>query len=132
MKKNAEQVMADILARESDATAEASHERCELCIQNGYQSGIRDALEQAKAAPAAAPAPAVPAPTTPDQEMERFEKWMHQRTEYYFWEIECLQALREKLVDGDRVQPLFAYSCVIVHADGTETEFKRVPNRKRS
>jgi hypothetical protein len=133
LKAHAKTIMDGIVEREKlTQDAAEAHERCERCIQDGYQSGIRDALEQAKEAPVAAPVPVGPAPTTPDREMERFDKWQHQRTEYYQWEPECLQALREALVEGDRLMPLFAYSCVIVHADGTEVEFKRVPKRKRS
>jgi hypothetical protein len=70
------------------------------------------------------------APTTPDREIERFQKWMAERTPYYEWEPENIEALRAALQPGDRCQPMYAYSCLIIRADGSEAEFRRVTRKK--
>ena len=64
--------------------------------------------------------------------MEAFTKWMGRQSEYYQFEPECLEALRAALVPGDKVHGLFAYTCVIEHADGTRVEFQRRPSKKKS
>jgi hypothetical protein len=92
---------------------------------------VSDATEQFRARPAEPkPEPALP-PTTPDEECRKLIAWCNAHSAYYKWEQECIEALRAALVEGDRVQPLFAYTAIIVHNDGTETEFRRVPNRKK-
>jgi hypothetical protein len=53
-----------------------------------------------------------------------------QRSSYYQWEPETLEALRAELREGDSIRPMYAFSCLVIHGDGTETEFKRQPKRK--
>jgi hypothetical protein len=111
-------------------TAEQAYQRGQ---KDGYAAGVRDTLEELKSRPpvVAVPAAPAPAPTTPDEEVVKFTMSMASRGDYWRWEAECLEALRAALVEGDRIQPLFAYTAIILHADGTETEFKRAPNRKK-
>lgn len=97
----------------------------------GYALGIQHATEElASRAPVAAPPPA-PRVTTPDEEIERFQKWLGGKSEYYRWEIECIEALRAALVPGERIHPMFAYSCIIIGVDGKEREFQRRPSKKK-
>ena len=105
--------------------------------KNGYAAGIREQTEQFQSNPPTESKIPAPAPTTPDEEIAKLSKWLLNKGEYYApvpetgWEPEVIQALRETLVSGDRITPLFAYSCYIVHENGTETEFKRVPHKKK-
>jgi hypothetical protein len=101
-------------------------------LKDGYAAGVRGTLEEMKAQPIAIPASGPPpTATTPDGEIEKFIRWQAQRSDYWKWEPETIQVLREALVEGDRVQPMFAYSCLIVSADGREREFKRVPTKRK-
>jgi hypothetical protein len=95
----------------------------------GYLKGIEHATEEFQTrAPVAAPA-APTHVTTPDEEIEKFKRWQGQKSDYYKWEPECLESLREALVEGDRIHPMFAYSCIIISANGREREFKRTPTK---
>jgi hypothetical protein len=103
-------------------------------FQRGYRMGIEHALDGMKSRTDAQPpnsherrAAAAP---TPDVEIKRFVEWQLQRSPYYHWESECLAALRAALREGDTITPLFAYTCIITRADGSQIEFERVPPRK--
>jgi hypothetical protein len=100
--------------------------------RDGYIAGIEHATQEFQSRPPVA-SPVAPAPrlTTPDEELEKFKKWISCKSDYYRWEDECLAALHAALIPGDRIQPLFAYSCVVIHADGREQEFKRVPTKRK-
>jgi hypothetical protein len=111
---------------------ETSTHSYERGLKDGYAAGVRDTLEEMKARPIAIPASGpLPTATTPDGEIEKFTRWQAARSGYWKWENECLQALRDALVEGDRVQPMYAYSCLIIGANGREREFKRVPNKAK-
>lgn len=110
-------------------TAEQAYQRGQ---KDGYAAGVRDTLEQMKSRPPVEkPVAPTPAPTTPDEEIEKFKKWLGCKGDYYLWEDECVEALRAALVPGDRIQPMFAYSCLIIGADGVERTFKRAPKKKK-
>jgi hypothetical protein len=127
LKENRDEAIAIINAAVPETPERAYHRG----QKDGYAAGVRDTLEEKKAQPPVESKLTAPTLTTPDQEMEKFERWIAQKSEYYKWETECLEALRATLVEGDRIQPIFAYSCIIIGADGREREFKRVPNKKR-
>jgi hypothetical protein len=144
--KSAKKVMADILARVPEASTvvdiptapetEAPDDDCGCAhCRHSYTLGVRQALEEMKSRPiVGAPAAPARAPITIDETMANFEKWIgaHGGSDsYYGWEPETREALRAALVEGDIVEPRFAYSCVIAHSDGTRTEFVRRPNRKK-
>lgn len=95
--------------------------------QRGYAAGVRHAVEKFNQTKPE------PAPTTSDLEMQKFEKWTREKSEYWWWEPECLAALRAEIegAPGSRIQPMFAYSCVIVRPDGREETFQRRPTRTR-
>jgi hypothetical protein len=110
-------------------TATQAYERG---LKDGYAAGVRDTLEEMKARPIAIPVSGPPPTvTTPDEEIEKFERWQSVRSDYWRWEPECLQSLREALAPGERVQPMYAYSCLIIGASGSEREFKRVPTKRK-
>jgi hypothetical protein len=126
MKANRADVITYIRATPAPAaeTAEAAYNR-------GWLDGVKHATEElGEQAKMNATEKPQPTPKTPEHEIERFEKWMAARTNYYRWEPESLEALRAALQPGDRVQPMFAYSCLIVHPNGTESEFRRVSKKK--
>ena len=112
-------------------TGMVSAEQLEAARSESYALGIQHATEElATRAPIAAPL-APTHVTTVDEAMTAFSKWMGLHGEYWQWEIECLDALRATLVDGDVVHGLFAYSCIVEHADGRREEFQRRPSRKK-
>jgi hypothetical protein len=122
-----------ITAPPVEATSETVTAACDCAHhKEGYALGIQHATEEMQSrAPVAAPlAPTAPR-TTVDEAMEAFTKWMGRQSEYYQFEPECLEALRAALVPGDKVHGLFAYTCVIEHADGTRVEFQRRPSKKK-
>jgi hypothetical protein len=116
-----------------NATArETPEQACGRGYAAGYAKGIEHATEEFQTRPpVAAPVAQVLPPTTPDGEIEKFKTWQGQKSEYYKWEIECLEALRAALAPGDKIHPLFAFSCVIIGANGVEREFKRKPGKKK-
>jgi hypothetical protein len=104
----------------------------EQAYKRGYAKGIEHATEEFQTRPpVAAPLAQVPPTATPDEEVEKFIKWQGCKSDYYKWEPGCLEELRAALVPGDRIQPMFAFSCIIIGADGKEREFKRVPNKRK-
>ena len=135
-----DEVLERILAADKLAAAETAApetpmpETPEQAYQRGhavgYALGIEHATQEFQSR-APVPARVEPAPrlTTPDEELEKFKKWISCKSTYYLWEDECLSALHAALVPGDRIHPMFAFSCIIIHANGRETEFKRVPNK---
>jgi hypothetical protein len=133
LRENRERAIAIITAAPETppAACGCAHHR------EGYLLGVQHATEElASRAPVAAPvaqvAPAVLPNTTPDQEIEKFIKWQGCKSDYYKWESECLEALRSALAPGERIQPMFAYSCIIIGGNGKEREFKRVPNKRKA
>ena len=137
LRENRERAIAIITgAPEATAAPETPPTACDCTHHQeghatGYALGIQHATEEMQSrAPVAAPA----APTyvmSVDEVMEGFVKWQKAHGEYYEWEDECNQALRTALVEGDRVDGLFAYTAIIVHADGRREEFQRRPNKKK-
>ena len=133
--ENRAEAVALINAASPTETFEQAYQRG---LKEGYAAGVRDTLEEMKARPAVESRPGPPpTPTTPDEEIAKLSKWLLNHGEYYApvpetgWEPEVIEALRSALVEGDRIQPMFAYSCIIVGANGKEREFKRVPNKKK-
>lgn len=130
-----EENRAEAIALINASPTETPEQAYQRGQQAGYAAGVRDTLEEMKARPALESRPGPPpTPTTPEEEIAKLSKWLLNKGEYYApvpetgWEPEVIQALRETLVEGDRIAPAFAYSCYIVHANGTETEFKRRPH----
>jgi hypothetical protein len=104
--------------------------------QQGYRDGVRHTMEELKSRTDVTPvsnSKSAPALTTPDEAIAKFVKWQHERSSYHFWEPECLSELRKalSLSPGATIRPMFAYTCIIVHADGSETEFERIPPRAK-
>ena len=110
---------------------EDGRKELEAARAESYALGVRHATEEmASRAPVAAPA----APThvmTVDEVMEGFVKWQHAHGDYYVWEDQCNEALRQTLREGDKVHGLFAYTAIIEHPDGRREEFQRRPSKKR-
>ncbi len=102
----------------------AAPETTEQAYRRGYADGVRHTMEDTMRSHVEMKQ------TNPDEEIARLVAFNDAHGAYWKWEPECLEALRAALVPGDRVQPVFAYTCIIVHANGGETEFKRVPNKK--
>jgi len=97
------------------------------CYRNGYLAGVQHATDELRAqAVTVTDKPAQPRGLT----VEQFETWQREHGLYYEWEPECQQALRDAMRPGDFIRPTFAYSCFIVHPDGSETGFERRPQRK--
>jgi hypothetical protein len=134
LKENRERAIAIIAAApEATAAPEALPTACDCTHhREGYALGIAHAIEEmASRAPVAAPVAPTAPPMTVDEVMEGFVKWQKAHGDYYVWEIECNESLREALRDGDRVRGLFAYTAIVVRADGREEEFQRRPSRKK-
>lgn len=128
LKENRAAAVALITASASE-TPEAAYKRGEA---DGYLKGIEHATQEFQTRPPiAAPVAQVLAPTTPDEEIEKFLRWQGLKSDYYKWESDTIEALRAALVPGERIHPMFAYSCIIIGVDGKEREFKRVPNKKK-
>jgi hypothetical protein len=107
---------------------EEGRKELEGARSESYALGIQHATEEFQTRPPVA-APLAPTHvTTVNEAMEGFTKWLGYKGEYYQWEEECLSALREALVEGDKVHGLFAYTCIIEHADGARVEFQRRPH----
>ena len=126
-----EENRSEAVALLNAAPAETIEQAYQRGLKGGYAAGVRDTLEEMKARPGVESRPGPPPKeTTIEQEVENFVKWQAQRPSYWKWEIECVQALREAMAPGDKTQPMFAYSCLIIGVDGKEREFKRTPKRK--
>jgi hypothetical protein len=98
--------------------------------REGYALGVQHAMEELTDQPPSEAKPTLPT-TTIDIELSRFNAWQAERGEYFRWEPECMLALRNAMVEGDRLQPLFAFTVIIVHVDGSETRFQRRPEKHK-
>lgn len=139
LKTNRDAVIAYLASSQSEPATERSiaqapePESPEAAYKRGHADGYALGIEhtvaeyQAKAQPVADKPAQVPGMT-----LERFRTWQLERGTYYTWEEEpCMRELREAMRPGDSIRPVFAYSCFVQHANGSETEFKRVPKRNQ-
>lgn len=116
-------------AHPSEASTPAPEpESPQAAYDRGFGDGLRAAIAEMEARASVAVTQETPLARTPEQELHKFRQWQLCRPgPYYFWEPECMEALRAELRPGDRIRPMYSYTCVIIRADGSEMEFERVP-----
>jgi hypothetical protein len=109
---------------------ETSEQAYQRGHRDGYAKGIEHAMQELESRPLiAAPKPRV---TTPDEEIANLERWLAGKSSYYGpWEPEVIEALRATLAPGEKIVPMFAYSCAIIGVDGKEREFQRRPHKRK-
>jgi hypothetical protein len=113
-------------------TTETATQAYQRGLRDGYAAGLRDTLEELNRRPVESRPGPPPRVTTPNEEIKALETWLANKGSYYSpWEPEVLEALRATLVPGEKIQPMYAYSLIIIGVDGKEREFKRVPTKEK-